>query len=86
MDQDHCSVTGADISPDGKSIALLTYGFVFLLTDFDFLDLSKAQSKTIDLNCDTQIESIGFLDNGTLLLADEERKKTGRNLYRLRLN
>ncbi|KAB7528298.1 hypothetical protein F8C76_10535 [Flagellimonas olearia] len=85
MDQDHCSVTGADISPDGKSIALLTYGFVFLLTDFDFHDLSKAQSKTIDLNCDTQIESIGFLDNGTLLLADEERKKTGRNLYRLRL-
>jgi hypothetical protein len=85
-DQDHCSVTGADISPDGKSIALLTYGFVFLLTDFDFPDVSKAQSKVIDLNSDTQIESIGFLDNGTLLLADEEKKKTGRNLYRLRLN
>lgn len=84
-DQDHCSVTGADISPDGKTIALLSYGFVFLLTDFDFPNISKAQSKIINLDCDTQIESISFLDNDTLLLADEEKKKTGRNLYRFKL-
>ncbi|MDC6364166.1 MULTISPECIES: hypothetical protein [Flavobacteriaceae] len=86
MDQDHCSVTGADISPDGKSIALLSYGFVFLMTDFDLSNITKAHIKIIDLNSSTQIESIGFLDNSTLLLADEENKKTGRKLYRFKLN
>ncbi|WP_108422622.1 hypothetical protein [Flagellimonas amoyensis] len=85
-DQDHCSVTGADISPDGKTIALLSYGFVFLLTDFELSDFSKATIKTIDLNCQTQIESICFLDDKTLLIADEENKYGGRSLYQFKLD
>lgn len=83
-DQDRCSVTGADISPDGNTIALLSYGLVFLLTDFELPDLSKASIKTIDLNCQTQIESISFLDDTTLLIADERNKHGGGNLYQYR--
>ncbi|SFB66782.1 hypothetical protein SAMN04487891_101167 [Flagellimonas taeanensis] len=85
-DQDHCSVTGADISPDGKTIALLSYGLVFLLTDFELSDFSKASIKTIDLNCQTQIESICFLDDKTLLIADEQNRYGGRSLYQFKLD
>lgn len=85
-DQDRCSVTGADISPDGKTIALLSYGLVFLLTDFELSDFSKASIQTIDLNCQTQIESICFLDNKTLLIADEQNKYGGRSLYQFKLD
>ncbi|WP_421813079.1 hypothetical protein [Flagellimonas sp.] len=85
-DQDHCSVTSADISPDGKTIALLTYGFVFLLTDYNTPDFTKSSIKIIDLQTNTQIESVCFYDNGTLLIADEENHYGGRKLYELKLD
>lgn len=83
-DQDHCSVTSADISPDGKTIALLSYGFVFLLTDFTVPDFTNSSIKIIDLQTDTQIESVCFYDDKTLLVADEENKHGGRKLYQYR--
>lgn len=85
-DQDHCSVTSADISPNGNTIALLSYGFVFLLTDFNVPDLTKASIKIIDLKTDTQVESICFTNNNTLLIADEENRFGGRKLYELKLD
>ncbi|MCK0161527.1 hypothetical protein [Allomuricauda sp. F6463D] len=83
-DQDHCSVTSADISPDGKTIALLSYGFMFLLTDFSAPDFTESSLKIVDLNTNTQIESVCFVDNKTLLIADEENKHGGRKLYEYR--
>lgn len=80
--QDNCSVTGADISTDGKTIALIGYGFIYLLTDFDFNDFSSPKVTAIDLQYPTQIESICFLDETTLLIADEQSKTKGRNLYK----
>ncbi len=85
-DQDHCSVTSADISPNGNTIALLSYGFVFLLTDFSAPDFSKSSIKIIDLNTPTQVESVCFVDNKTLLIADEENNHGGRSLYELKLD
>jgi len=85
-DQDHCSVTGVDISPDGKTIALLSYGFVFLIKNFALPNFSDADVQTIDLNCKTQIESICFSDNETLFIADEQNKNTGRRLYKFKLD
>lgn len=82
-DQDHCSVTGADISPDGKTIALLSYGYIFLLTDFDAPNFTNASIKIIDINTPTQTESICFVDNRTLFIADEQNNHGGRKLYRL---
>jgi hypothetical protein len=85
-DQNHCSVTSADISPDGKTIALLSYGFVFLLTDFSAPDFTKSSIKVIDLQTETQIESVCFSDNKTLFIADEENKHGGGKLYELKLD
>ncbi|MGB5668601.1 MAG: hypothetical protein WBM53_17330 [Maribacter sp.] len=80
-----CQVTAADISPDGTKIALLGYGKLWVFTDFKWDDFSKGKMKTIDLGATTQLESICFLNNGTLLLSDEERGNTGGNLYSLKL-
>ncbi|MGD1945801.1 MAG: hypothetical protein ACFB0A_05980 [Croceivirga sp.] len=79
--QNHCSVTGADISKDGRTIALIGYGFIYLLTEFDLDDFSSPSIEAIDLQYSTQIESVCFLDEGTLLIADEQSKTKGRKLY-----
>ena len=79
--QDNCSVTGADISEDGKTIALIGYGFIYLLTDFNLNDFSSPKIEAIDLQYPTQIESVCFLDKNTLLIADEQSKTKGRKLY-----
>ena len=81
-DRNHCSVTGADISSDGKNIVLIGYGYVYLLKDLDFNDISNARFETIHLKLETQIEAVCFLDPSTLLIADEQSKTKGRNLYR----
>lgn len=85
-DQNECSVTSADISPDGKTIALLSYGKLFLINTSELSNLSKANVRTIDLNTPTQIESISFLDNSTVLIADEQNRFGGRKLYKFRLD
>jgi len=84
-DQDHCSVTGADISSDGTYIALIGYGYVYVLRNVDFENFSKAAFETIHLKLETQIESVCFMDKTTLLIADEQSKTKGRNLYRYSL-
>ncbi len=80
-EQGRCEVTSADISPDGKQIVLLGYGMLWVFTDFSWDDFSKGTMKTIDLGATTQLESLCFKDNNTLLLSDEARGSTGRNLY-----
>ncbi|MFD2099800.1 hypothetical protein [Flagellimonas iocasae] len=85
--QNHCSVTGADISADGKTIALLGYGLIFLVKDFELPNFDSASIQIIDFNSETQTESIGFLDEKTLLIADERNKGTGGgSLYSFSLN
>ncbi len=76
-----CKITAADISQDGKTIALLGYGKLWLFTNFNLSNFFEGDLKTIDLGSTTQLESISFLNNETLLLSDEELHKTGRNLY-----
>ena len=76
-----CKITAADISPDGKTIALLGYGKLWLFTNFNLSNFFEGELKTIDLGVRTQLESISFLNNKTLLLSDEQLHKSGRNLY-----
>jgi hypothetical protein len=84
--QKTCSITSADISPDGKKIALLTYGYLLILTDFELDDFSKGNKQQIDLGVRTQLEAISFKNNSTLLLSDEKSRAKGGNLYSLDLN
>jgi hypothetical protein len=81
-----CKITAADISPDGKTIALLGYGKLWLFTNFELSKFFEGKLITIDLDIHTQLESIAFLNNTTLLLSDEQLKKTGRNLYSYGIN
>lgn len=80
-----CQVTAADISPDGTTIALLGYGKLWLFTDFKWDDFSNGKMKTLNLGVSTQLESLCFWNDDTLLLSDEERGNTGGNLYSLKL-
>jgi len=81
-----CEITAADISPDGKKIALLGYGTIWVFTNFQGDDFTKGSLSTVNLGLTTQLESIGFQDNNTLLLSDEKLGGTGRNLYKFVLH
>ena len=85
-DKDQCSVTAADISPDGRTMALLGYGLLFIVRDFGLSDFSGAKIQTYDLRSRTQLESVLFLDERTLVLADEQNDRGGRKLYRFTID
>ncbi len=80
-DEKHCSVTGADISKDGKTIALIGYGHLYLAKNINLDTITKTSFETLYLKHKTQIESVCFLNDTTLLIADEQSKTKGRNLY-----
>ena len=79
--QDDCSATSAAISPNGKTIVVLTYGLLWIITDFKFDDFSKGKMQKIDLGIRSQLESVCFKDENTLLLSDERSGNRGDNLY-----
>lgn len=82
----HCAVTSADISPDGKKIALLSADKVWIFTDFTSTNFLSGKVEQIDLNSFTQKEGICFVGNDELYITDEKDKKTGGKLYRLLLS
>jgi len=73
------------ISPDGKVIAVLGYGTLWLITNFEFDDFSKGDIHQIDLGLRTQLEAVCFKNQTTLLLSDERAQTTGNNLYEFRI-
>ncbi|MEZ0005877.1 WD40 repeat protein [Flavobacterium sp. 28YEA47A] len=81
-----CAITSADISPDGKKIALLSASKVWILSDFKADDFLNGKTEMFELNDVTQKEGICFKDNQTLLIVDEKSKKTGGNLYEIKLS
>lgn len=78
-----CAVTSAAISPDLKTIALLTQGKIWLIENFKKDDILSGNISSYDLKELTQKESILFENNQTLLLSDEAKKKTGGQVYRV---
>lgn len=80
-DWETCQITSIAISPDGKKIVALSYGKLFVFTDFTWDDFSKGKMTTIDLGLRTQLEAVCFTDNTTLLLSDEVSHLKGGNLY-----
>lgn len=80
-----CVITGADLSPDGTRVALLGYGRIWVFSDFDGEDFTQGKLNTYELGATTQLESVSFLSNDTLLLSDERIGPVGGNLYRYSL-
>jgi len=81
-----CAITSADISPDGKTVAILSASRVYFLTDFSSDDFLSGKTEEIQLPEVTQKEGICFKDNETLLIVDEKDKKTGGNLYEIKIS
>lgn len=84
-DKDACSITSADISPDGKKIVLLSYGYLYIFTDFELDNFYNGKKQRIDLGVRTQLEAVCFKNDSTLLISDEKSGSEGGNLYRLNL-
>jgi len=81
-----CAITAADISPDGKKIVLLSANKVWILSDYKGDDFLKGKMEMFELNDATQKEGICFKDSKTLLIVDEKDKKTGGNLYEIKIS
>jgi len=81
-----CAITAADISPDGKTVSLLTATRIYLFQDFTEDNFLAGKSTEIDLSHFTQKEGICFASNSTIYIADEKEKKTGGKLYELAIN
>ncbi len=81
-----CAVTAADISPDGKKVALLTAGAVYLFEDFESDDFTNGKLKTIPIEDFSQKEGLCFASNTKIYLSDEKDKKTGGKIYAIDLS
>ncbi len=75
-------VTSAALSPDKKTLALLTHGKIWLFSNFTGSHFFSGVKTTIELDHYSQKEGIVFRDNRTLYLSDERTVGIfGGNLY-----
>ena len=80
-----CWITSADISDDGKQVALLTTKSVWLFSDFENDNFLYGKSKEYALDHSSQKEGICFKDSTTLYITDEKAHGSGGNLYEFNL-
>jgi hypothetical protein len=81
-----CAITGADISPDGKSVILLTAQTLYKLEGFNGNDISGITISPVDLGFSTQKEGVCFITGSKIMIVDEKKKKNGGKLYEADLN
>ncbi|MCR5887094.1 hypothetical protein LRS06_04740 [Hymenobacter sp. J193] len=65
-------VTGADLSPDGRRLALLGREQLYLLEGNNLEEALKATPKVVSLNGAGQTEGVVFTDNATLMISTEQ--------------
>ena len=78
------AITSASINSKNE-IVLLNHKNINILSGFAANDFSSAKIQKISLNHNSQKEAIVFVDDKTLLIADEKDKKTGGNVYQFSL-
>ena len=76
-------LTDADLSPDGKVLALLSYDKIYLFHDVPYNDLIGGHLEELSISGLSQRESVTFLNDSTLLIADERSVLGGGNFYSL---
>ncbi|MBL4663893.1 MAG: hypothetical protein JKY22_10175, partial [Flavobacteriaceae bacterium] len=82
-DQSDCEITSAAIhEPTGK-IVLLSYNKVWILSDYEEDDFTSGTIQKIKLGHRSQKESICFISENELYIADERSHGRGGNLYSL---
>lgn len=81
-----CAITAAAISPDQKTIVLLSHSQIWTLNNFSTQNFfNKNELKAHSLHHDSQKESVSFSDNNTLYIADEFKKGIGGKVYKVDL-
>ncbi|MCD0453826.1 hypothetical protein LPB85_00030 [Chryseobacterium sp. LC2016-27] len=78
------AITSAAINSKNE-IVLLTHKNIHILSGFTANDFNSAKIQKIPLNHNSQKEAVVFVDDKTLLIADEKDKKEGGNVYRFTL-
>jgi hypothetical protein len=78
------AITSATINSKNQ-IVLLNHKNINVLSAFTANDFSSAKIQKTPLNHNSQKEAIVFVDDKTLLIADEKDKKTGGNVYQFSL-
>ena len=81
----HCVLTSATVSPDGKKVVLLSHDKIVLFKGFKGDLFHKGTQTEINLNHFSQKEAVVFKDNNTLMIADEKTNKVGGNVYEFKL-
>ncbi|WP_066752222.1 hypothetical protein [Chryseobacterium glaciei] len=76
------AITSATINSTKDKIVLLTHKNIHVLSGFTANNFNSAKIQKIPLNHNSQKEAIVFVDDKTLLIADEKDKKTGGNVYK----
>jgi hypothetical protein len=81
----HCVLTSATISPDGKKVVLLSHDKIVLFKGFKGDLFHKGTQTEISLGHFSQKEAAVFKDNNTLLIADEKTNKIGGKVYEFKI-
>ena len=81
-----CKITSAALSPSGKRLVLMGYGKMWLINNPNMDRLPESKLEMIDLEWPTQMESVCFKDENTLLISDEQSESRGRYLYQYQLD
>jgi hypothetical protein len=76
------AITSAAINSTNDKIVLLTHKNIHVLSGFTTDNFNTAKIEKVSLNHNSQKEAVVFLDDKTLLIADEKDKETGGNVYR----
>ncbi|WP_404987223.1 hypothetical protein ACI513_10345 [Chryseobacterium sp. M5] len=78
------AITSAAINSKNE-IVLLTHKNIHVLSGFTANDFNSAKIQKMPLNHNSQKEAVVFVDDKTLLIADEKDKKEGGNVYQFSL-
>lgn len=85
-DQSDCVITSAAIHDPSGKIALLSYNKVWVFSDYTEDDFTSGTVQKIKLEHRSQKESICFVSENELYIADERSHGNGGNLYSLSLD
>lgn len=81
-----CWITSAALSPDRKKLVLLDSVRLWLFENWQGDDFFSGDAYKINLGIVTQKEAVTFLDNNTIVFADEVFYGIGGNSYMIKLD
>jgi len=84
-DQNDCQITSATINHNNGMIALLSYNKIWIIRNYQDDDFFNGTIEKIKLKHTSQKESITFMDDNSIYIADERNKGIGGNIYLLKL-